>query len=61
MICHICNKDFSSVVYPYHVERCQAEPKTPEDMKLPELKKYAELNGIDLAGATKRKMCSQPY
>jgi hypothetical protein len=61
VICHICQKDFSDSVYPYHVARCEAvkqeseEPRTLEEMKLPELKKYAKEHGIDLGEATKIK------
>ncbi|MEC0171660.1 Rho termination factor N-terminal domain-containing protein [Paenibacillus graminis] len=61
MICHICKNDFSDSVYPHHVERCEEleqqekAPKTPEKMKLPELKDYAEKHGIDLGEASKKE------
>ncbi|WP_339245290.1 hypothetical protein [Paenibacillus sp. FSL F4-0243] len=65
MICHICNQNFSDAVYPYHVERCGEVEKNQEqsfgsdkkleDMKLDELRAYAELHAIDLAGATKKE------
>jgi hypothetical protein len=61
LICHICNKDFSDSVYVYHIARCETleqeskEPKSLEEMKLPELKTYAKENNIDLGEATKIK------
>lgn len=54
MFCKNCNKKWSSRVYPYHVARCIApvekilEEKNLDDMKVAELRAFADANEIEI-------------